>query len=146
MKTYNKIASFTVPLKVNKNKVKPNWFFLNMNNFIQISKFPVIRNKVKQQYQLAIAKQIAEVPVIPHGAKVAICYHIWMKDKRLTDVGNIGAIVDKFVQDALVEANKLWDDNYQIVREITFVFGGIDPLKQGYAVVSIAEILEENNE
>lgn len=54
------------------------------------------------------------------------CYTVFPQNKREFDLGNVLPIVQKFTDDALIELGILPDDNYKIVREITYKFGGID--------------------
>lgn len=70
-----------------------------------------------------MAQQICGLPVFE---KVAVTFHIYAKDKRLFDVGNIRSIHEKFYLDALVELGKLPEDNYLHVPETHTYFKGID--------------------
>lgn len=53
-------------------------------------------------------------------------YTIFAPTRRLFDLGNVGSIVQKFTDDALMELGLLEDDNYAFVRKVEYCFGGID--------------------
>lgn len=53
-------------------------------------------------------------------------YTIFPATGRAFDLGNVGSIVQKFTDDALVELGIIKDDNYKIVRRVVYAFGGID--------------------
>ena len=57
---------------------------------------------------------------------VKTTYYIYYPNKRKFDLDNVGSVTAKFFQDALVEFDKLPDDNYDYVKEVMFKFGGID--------------------
>lgn len=118
------LAQFNVPLKINKNKKSIKWWFLNLNNFIQISKFPAIRNAIKQKYQEEIMPILNALPVLKDP--VEIIYLIDAKDARLFDISNVGAIVSKFVEDSLVQSGVLPDDNYKVIPSVRYVFNRIN--------------------
>lgn len=60
-------------------------------------------------------------------------------NKRRYDVMNVVSIVDKFLQDSLVQAEKIEDDNYTVVPSITGIHGGIEK-DRGRIEVSIKEM------
>lgn len=70
-----------------------------------------------------MAKQIEALPVLD---KVEIELHIYARDRRLFDIGNVGSIHEKFFLDALVELGKLPDDTYKYIAKTTTQFMGID--------------------
>jgi len=92
-------TEITLPRKKTKDKV----FHLNLNDF---------RNTHYQT--LSQAKRAFSPIVIPGyftAEKIRITYHIEKRTKRLYDIGNIFAIVDKFFLDWLVHNGYLPDDN-----------------------------------
>ncbi len=119
------IAKFSVPMRVNKNKHKIKWFYLSLNNFITVSKFPPQRNAIKKKYQELIKPilRALNIKMIDYPVKIEYC--VYGKDKRLFDIDNT-VTVSKFTGDAMVELGILKDDNYSIVREVSLKFGGID--------------------
>jgi hypothetical protein len=117
------LAQLTVPLVVNKNKIKIKPFFINLNNFIQISKCPPLRNQIKQRYSDLIAPKLSDLK--PIEGTIKIIYVIHGKDARKFDVGNVGAVLDKFFCDCLVKNGILQDDNYDFIKRVEFIWGGI---------------------
>lgn len=118
------IAKFSVPLRMNKNKHKINWFYCNLNNYTQISKNTSARNAVKQKYEDQMQPILETLPKI--DCKVKVIYVIYARNKRLFDVSNVGSIVDKFICDAMVKAGVLPDDNYEYVPRVEYIFGTVD--------------------
>jgi hypothetical protein len=55
---------------------------------------------------------------------VSIYYDIY--PKRKSDLMNYGAVIDKFLQDALVNRGVIPDDNVDVVKSVAFDFGGYD--------------------
>ena len=45
---------------------------------------------------------------------------------RKFDLDNVGSVIAKFTHDVLTEAGILVDDNYSILKELIYKFGGID--------------------
>lgn len=109
------VAPLSVPLTKSKN------WILNLNSYRNTHYQSL--NKTKINYKEELKAQIEALPVY---SKVSITYTLFVKTKRLCDVGNVLSIHDKYFQDALVECGKLPDDNYQHVPEIVFLFGGQD--------------------
>lgn len=70
-----------------------------------------------------MADQILKLPVLKC---ITIEFHIYAKDKRKFDIGNIGSIHEKFFCDALTELGRLEDDNYLFLTKTTYSFNGID--------------------
>lgn len=91
----NYLAKFTVPLVINKNKIKWNPWYLNLNSFISICRLPGQRNNLKQKYSLAIKEYVQHLD--PIEGPVKMLYVIHGKDKRKFDLANVGCVVDKFV-------------------------------------------------
>jgi hypothetical protein len=108
------------PLYVPKNK-KGDKAFINLNNYrnwhYQAS------NTYKKKYKDLMQDQINELPTLN---SIALEIHIYARDKRLFDIGNIGSIQEKFFLDAVVESNKLVDDDYTYVPETHTYFKEID--------------------
>ena len=62
-----------------------------------------------------------------HFDAVTILYRFFFETNVRRDIGNIGAVTDKFFSDALVKVGIIEDDDYKIVRSVTYEFGGIGP-------------------
>jgi hypothetical protein len=111
-------------MRINKNKIKVSWWYLNMNNFISVCKLPGMRNKLKQKYHEIIKELAKDIDPIRQPVKVLIIVH--GKSRAKFDVGNVGSIVEKFTLDGLVEAGILEDDDYTHVPAVEYRFGGRD--------------------
>jgi Holliday junction resolvase RusA-like endonuclease len=109
------------PLRVNIGIKKPNFYTLNLN---------IYRNTHYQK--LNIAKRVYKKELQPqlnnkhYSTPVSIKYTWFPKTKRLGDIGNVCCVHQKFFEDALVSYGCIKDDNYLLVAESTFCFGGVD--------------------
>lgn len=115
------------PLRVPKHNIttkvsKQKPFTLNLNGYR--NEYPFSLNNSKIHYKNIIDEQVAKLPFMN---KVKITYTLYPKTKRLTDLGNVIAIHQKYFEDALVEGGKLTDDNYLYVVENRQLFGEVDP-------------------
>jgi len=108
------------PLYIQQTKTKK--FYLNLNVY-RNTHFRTL-NSTKIKYKDYIKPQIQALPVFE---KVELIYTLFPKTKRLCDIGNILSIHDKYFCDALVEFNKIPEDNYLHIPKITFNFGNVDP-------------------
>ena len=111
------IINSPLSVPVSKNKK----FILNLNIFRNTNHH--VLNKAKINYKAMMMEQIQK---LPRMSQVEIHYRLFPKTKRLTDIGNVIAIHKKFLEDALVEAGKLEDDNYLFVVGSSETFGGVD--------------------
>ena len=113
---------YSVPIKLEAGISKKKTYFLNLNQYkrwhFQES------NQLKRLFKVAVAKDIKQLAPIEGRCK--IIYTIFYPNKRKFDIDNIGTVVSKFNNDALTELNILEDDNYSVIVEIVFKFGGID--------------------
>ena len=117
--TVPKPITIIAPLRVPRTKTK--MFTLNMNVY-RNTHYHVL-NKTKIEYKKAIQEQL---DLVSPMQKVKLTFTLYPKTKRLCDISNILSIHDKYFCDALVEAEKLTDDNYQYLTEIVYKFGNID--------------------
>ena len=109
------------PLKI---QVSPNkWFILNLNHF-RNTHYQIL-NKAKINYKLLMKEQIER---LPEYSKIEIKYILYPANKRLTDIGNVLSIHQKFFEDALVELGKIKGDTYIEIPKVIFKFGHIDKL------------------
>ena len=53
-------------------------------------------------------------------------YTYFNPSKRRADMENVCIVTNKFLQDAIVECGKIDDDNYNIIQEIVYRYGGYD--------------------
>lgn len=114
---------FTVVLPLLVYVSKNTAFKLNLNDY---------RNA---HYQKLNNAKIAFVDVtkrdvlgLPKMNAAEIHYKLFLKGDtgKKGDVANFCSIADKFFCDALVEANRLPEDNYEHVPEVRYKFGGLD--------------------
>lgn len=99
-------------------------------------------NKMKVGFSNEIHELIAGLPSFNW---VNLTYTLYPKTRRLCDVSNICTVVDKFFCDALVNAGKLEDDNYSIVRQINYRFGCVDKDNPRVTVSISGEIKNEDH-
>ena len=99
-------------------------------------------NKMKVEFSGSIS---AELFSLPKYKWVNLTYTLYPKTNRLCDVANICSIVDKFFCDALVQAEKLEDDNYKFLNQITYKFGKVDKTNPRVEVKINGEIYEDQS-
>lgn len=110
-------------VKINRKTKSPRNISLNLNTYRNLHY--QISNQAKKIYKERIKELIKgnkEVLTPP----LSFSYILYPKTKRLTDIGNVMSIVQKFTEDALVELGVIEDDNYTIIQEINYNFGYID--------------------
>lgn len=111
--------SVTLPLSIAVSKKKS--VYLNLNWYRNAHFF--LLNESKILFKDFIWNQIKE---LPYFTQVKLEYVIYPKTKRLFDISNVGSIVDKYFCDAMTEADKWEDDNYTVVKEVTYKLGTVD--------------------
>lgn len=112
----------SVPIKLEVGVVKKKTYYLNLNGY-RNWQFQ-LNNQLKKTFKIQVAEKIRELT--PVKGTCRITYTIFYPTRRLFDIDNIGSVITKFTHDALVEFGILEDDNYKIVEEIVYRFGGID--------------------
>jgi Holliday junction resolvase RusA-like endonuclease len=114
--------AFNVPIRLEVGVRVKKTYYLNLNGYrnwqFQLS------NQLKKLFKIKIASSIRELTPVTGTCKVT--YTIYYPTKRAFDIDNIGSVIMKFTQDALVELEILEDDNYNFIDEIVIKFGGID--------------------
>jgi len=93
---------------------------LNLNHYRNMNYH--ILNQAKIQFQKEIQQQVF---ALPQMSKIKIHYTVYYRDKRKFDLDNIVSVIAKFLQDSLVGAGIIEDDNYTIIIESSNSFGGI---------------------
>jgi hypothetical protein len=116
-----RVAIIPLPLAVHLGK-KGKRFSLNLNVY-RNTYFGTL-NDAKVLFTAQVSEQLRELPKLE---KVCIRYYLFPQTKRLCDVANICAVVDKFFCDALVAEKVLPDDNYTHLLGVSYEFGEIDP-------------------
>jgi len=109
----------TSPLRVQVTKQK--WFVLNLNQY-RNTHFHVL-NKAKAVYKKMIADQLSGLVII---TPIHITYTLYPKTKRMTDIGNVCSIHQKFFEDALTEFGLIEDDNYKFIPSTGYKFCEVD--------------------
>ena len=100
---------------------KDDKFYVNLNQYRNAHYHTL--NSAKITFKELISDQVKQLPKFN---VIKLWYRVFAPSKRLVDTNNICSIADKFFCDALVEAGKLEDDNYNFLIETRFTFGGID--------------------
>ena len=96
-------------------------FDLNLNTYRNTHY--LILNEAKIRYKEIVT------PLIKHIPKLEGCgmdFVLYPGSRRLCDVSNICSIVEKFFNDAFVEAGKIEDDNYLFIPVSRYNFGAVD--------------------
>lgn len=96
-------------------------FLINLNAYRNEHYYSL--NKAKVVFKEEIYSQLKNLPLF---GKVRLHYILYPGSKRELDIMNICSVADKFFCDALVEAGKLPDDNYNYLTGITIKIGSID--------------------
>jgi len=107
-----------IPRKTKKNKR----VYFNLNVYRNLNFFT--NNQVKSMFK-DIVKRVLSSHTEPLS-KISITYTLFRKDKRRSDISNVLCIIDKFFCDAFVELGFIEDDDYTILPEVNYRFGGID--------------------
>lgn len=81
-----------------------------------------LSNDLKKAYKAYIKES---VELLPKLNKISLTYIVYARSARRFDTMNVISITSKFFEDALVEANKIEDDNYDFIPEHHSYFGGI---------------------
>ena len=112
------MVSIDLPITI---KMGRKSYALNLN-FYRNAHYQTL-TRMKVEFGSEVSELISTLPVFKW---VNLTYTLYPKTKRLCDVSNVCSIVDKFFCDSLVNQGKLEDDNYQIVKQITYKFGEVD--------------------
>lgn len=115
------IQTIKIPICLEAGIRKKKNYFLNLNNYNRWH-FQE-KNQLKKLFKISILKDVRELKPIE---RCEITYTIYYPTKRLFDLDNIGSVLSKFTHDVLTEAEIIPDDNYTVINELTFRFGGID--------------------
>ncbi|WAI96139.1 endodeoxyribonuclease [Vibrio phage vB_VhaP_PG11] len=113
-------STIYAPLRIPRNKQGALWS-VNLNQYRNTHYQSL--NKLKKEYKELVKPQVAKLNPME---VIRLSIHIYAKDKRKFDVGNVSSIHEKFFLDALVELGKLPDDDYEHCPEVHTYFMGID--------------------
>lgn len=114
------VGVISLPLRVPVSK--KNDFILNLNHY-RNAHF-LVMNKAKVVFKQLVTPLLKDLPVM---SRAFFVYTVYPKTRAASDVANYCSVVDKFFSDALVEAGKLPDDNFNFVPQVIYSFGSVDP-------------------
>jgi len=123
-----------IPLTVQVSGAKKISLNLNIyrNLHYQVS------NRIKKRF-VSIIRQNCQIEGTVKSFPVELIYTLFRQNKRREDLMNVGAIIDKFVSDALVKLGYLPDDNLDYIKKVSFEDGGIDKINP-HAKLKIREL------
>lgn len=121
MEQINKnVWKINLPIRVPVSK--KSYFLINLN--VYRNAHYQILNKAKQTFKEMVMKEIKQLPFFN---TISLTYVLYPQTHRKQDVANVCSVIDKFFCDALTEAGKLTDDNYDYLKNIHYCFGSVDP-------------------
>jgi len=126
-----KSIKLTLPTYIIMGVIKIRKYQLNFNNY-HTWHFQV-RNKLKKMFEASILSQIKQIP--PINKIISIKYKIYHKTNRKFDVNNKLVLIDKYLQDVLVNNDIIEDDNYNFIQHTEFQYGG--KKEEDYATAEI---------
>jgi len=106
-----------LPRKTTDDKRCP----MNMNFYRNLHH--MTNNQMKVAFKEHVKSELGGVQSAM-GGPYSFTYTIY--PERKSDIMNIGAVLDKFTADALIELGVIKDDNCKLIPEFHFLFGGID--------------------
>jgi hypothetical protein len=109
---------------------KKKIFRLNTNNYRNTHYRDL--HLSKKLYAESIIPSLKDLPKFK---KIELEYRLYLTSRRRLDVNNVLAIVDKYFQDCLVEADVIEDDNYNFVARTLFLYGGHYPEEESNFVM-----------
>lgn len=110
-------------------KSSRKWFYFNLNNYRNAHYQILAKTKIWFTEWLLTRKIKQHCPEYP----LELHYKIY--PRRKCDIMNIGSVLDKYMQDALIKKKIIKDDNVDVVKKVTFEFCGYD--KEGKASLEI---------
>jgi len=139
-----RVIEFKTPIYVNMGKRKVRKTYINMNKY-RNWQF-TLSNNIKKKFKEIIKKEFPKIKKKDIIQKYKLEYEIFLPTKLKRDIMNVGSIIDKFTNDALVEEGIVAEDNYTCLQEISFSYGGYDEDKEGYVIVKVIEVEKLKNE
>jgi len=117
------MVTMILPLEVYYSKNKK--FILNLNNY-RNAHYRIL-SSAKRIYSENLVAELNEWSLKPKFKNpVTLEYVYYAKSNRRVDVSNPCSIIDKFTCDALVKAEILEDDSSKQIKEIYYIYGGVD--------------------
>lgn len=111
----------TLPWKIPLSKTKD--FPLNLNHYRNACYQEL--NNAKIKFKNSISPLLGS---IPNMESCSLHYEVFPSTKRECDISNICSVADKFFSDTLVSSEKIPDDNFKVIPNISFSYGQVDPL------------------
>ena len=108
--------------------------YLNLNVYRNTNFYTL--NEAKVIYKESMLPLLNTLPKLNH---ISITYTLYTGSKRKCDIANICCVVDKFFCDALVEAGRIPDDNYDFISNITYAYGSVSA-NNPHVKITIKEI------
>lgn len=118
----SKVQTITVPILLEAGIVKNKTYYLNLNQY-NTWHFQV-KNQLKKLFKIRILKDVRALEKLTEPCKIS--YKIYYPTRRVFDLDNVGSVIAKFTHDVLTEVGIIEDDNYTIVKELVYTFGGFD--------------------
>jgi len=111
-----------IPIRVKKNA--GSYQSLNFNRFLRSGYY--VRKKIERNFDRAFRNVVCECEFLPPEPPFALTYTVYRACGQRADIGNIGAVLDKLVSDALVRIGIIADDSTQYIKCVTVIDGGVD--------------------
>ena len=102
---------------------KKTKFILNLNNY-RNQHYRTLTTAKNRYQDMIISKLQGRSKIRKRGLLLEYIY--FHGNARRVDVSNPLSIIDKFTCDALVKSGILPDDNTEIIKEVRYIYGGID--------------------
>ena len=114
--------SLVIPRKTKADKI----FSLNLN--VYRNAHHMVLNDAKARWKGIVEDAIHywQQPDNGYKAPLHFTYTVFPGNNRAFDLANVLPIVQKFTDDALIDAGIISDDNFKVVRAIDYRFGGVD--------------------
>lgn len=116
------MIKLTCPVKIEMGSKKLRTYYLNLNNYRNWHY--QVNNKLKSTFKELMHSQLKDIEPIKEIP--SITYTVFFGSRRRADVMNVGAVIDKFLCDALQEYNIIPDDDKEFLHTFIFKYGGID--------------------
>lgn len=123
MKKIITIANLPLEVYIPRKRVKDRKFILNLNTYRNADKF--FLGDCKKLYTEIVVDKVKGLSLNlppPYSFK----YIYYKGDNRKVDISNPLSIIDKFTCDALVKAGLMEDDNFTILTDVIYSFGGVE--------------------
>jgi len=130
------MGQFTIklPISVEIGAKKKRKHYLNLNLFRNLHHHT--NNNIKKEYKRLIEPLLPDV----HYGLWEVEYELFLPNKLKRDINNVCSVIDKNFCDAFVELGHAEDDNYEFLKKVTYMYGGMDENRKGYVLVTVKEV------